>query len=78
MADDKQDTIAVRNALFTAADGKSLDAVMQGSIMAQAKLVVETAHSPVQARQILHHYFSMALDAVPTYWAERGRTGRDN
>lgn len=66
---DRQGMIAVRNAIFTAGDGRSLDVVLQGSLMAMSRLAVETADSEAQAAKILAHYFDIALTAIPYYWA---------
>lgn len=68
-AADKQGMIAVRNAIFTSGDGRSLDVVLQGGLMALCKLAVETADSEAQAAKILAHYFDIALTALPVYWA---------
>ncbi len=67
----KDATIAMRNAMFAVGDGMSLDAFMQGSIMAQAKMAAEVAETPEQSAEILAHYFNIAIDAIPYYWADR-------
>ncbi|UWF67335.1 MULTISPECIES: hypothetical protein [unclassified Brucella] len=67
----KDAVLAMRNAMFAVGDGMSLDAFMQGSIMAQAKMATETANTPEQAAEILTHYFNIAIDAIPHYWSER-------
>lgn len=71
MSPQKQAIIDVRNALFEAADGKPFGAVMQGIIMAQAKLTVACCGGdPVTAREQLARYHAMMMDAVPIYCAE--------
>ena len=61
--------------MFAVGDGISLDAFMQGSIMAQAKVVSEASDTPDEAIAVLAHYFNIAADAIPLYWSERsGRT----
>ncbi|MFV0800611.1 hypothetical protein EGJ57_04720 [Brucella anthropi] len=67
----KDAVLAMRNAMFAVGDGMSLDAFMQGSIMAQAKVVSEAAGTPEEAIAVLAHYFNIAADAIPLYWEER-------
>lgn len=62
---------AMRNAMFHVGYGMTLDAFMQGSIMAQARIVTEIAASPHEAAEILTKYFDLAIEAVPLYWKER-------
>ena len=67
----KENIINVRNAIFEAADGVTLDEAMQGIIMAQAKLVANTVSGDVQAaHDILERYRSMQTEAMPIYCAE--------
>lgn len=71
MTREKQATIDVRNALFEVADGKPFGSVMQGIIMAQAKLAAATCNGdPEQTRAQLAHYHAMMMEAVPIYCAE--------
>lgn len=67
----KDAVLAMRNAMFAVGDGMTLDAFMQGSIIAQAKMATETADSQEQAAQILSYYFNIALEAVEVYWTEK-------
>lgn len=67
----KDEILAMRNAMFAVGDGMSLDSFMQGSIMAQAKMAAETADTEEQAANILAHYFDIAMGALPVYWAQR-------
>lgn len=62
---------AMRNAMFHVGNGMTLDAFMQGSIMAQARIATEIAASPDEAAEILTKYFDLAIEAVPLYWKER-------
>jgi hypothetical protein len=67
----KANIIAVRNAIFEAGDGMTLDEVMQGIIMAQAKLVAHTVGGDEQAaRDVLERYRGMQTEALPIYCAE--------
>ena len=66
----KENILNVRNAIFEAADGVTLDEAMQGIIMAQAKLVANTVSGDVQAaHDILERYRSMQTEAMPIYCA---------
>lgn len=67
----KDEVLAIRNAMFVIGDGMSLDSFMQGSIMAQTRMAVETATSEHQAHDILTKYFNIAVDALPIYWADK-------
>lgn len=69
----KDEVLAMRNAMFTVGDGMSFDSFMQGSIMAQAKMAVETATSESQAFELLAGYFNIAVEALPLYWADKTR-----
>jgi hypothetical protein len=61
----------VRDAIFEAADGITLDEAMQGIIMAQAKLVAHTVGDDVQAaHDVLDRYRQMQTEAMPIYCAE--------
>jgi len=73
----KADVLKVRNALFEAGDGMTFDAFMQGSIMAQAKIATETASSPDEAAQSLMYYYNIAIQALPTYWADRSNLSHE-
>lgn len=67
----KANIIRVRDAIFTAGDGCTLDEVMQGIIMAQAKLVAHTVEGDEQAAaDILERYRGMQSEALPIYCAE--------
>lgn len=67
----RENVAKVRNAIFEAGDGMTLDEVMQGIIMAQAKLVAHTVGDDVgAAMDILKRYRSMQTDAMPIYCAE--------
>jgi hypothetical protein len=67
----KENIMRVRNAIFEAGDGMTLDEVLQGSIMAQAKLVAHTVGGDEQAaREVLQHYRKMQTEALPIYCAE--------
>lgn len=67
----KENIVKVRNAIFAAADGITLDEAMQGIIMAQAKLVAHTVGDDVQAaHDVLKRYRQMQTDAMPIYCAE--------
>jgi len=72
-AQTKAAIIAMRNAIFAVGDGMSFDALMQGSVMAQTKIAVETADSPEQAVELLAFYFNIAIEAVPAYWPDKSR-----
>lgn len=61
----------VRDAIFAAADGMSLDEAMQGIIMAQARLVAGIVGDDVPAAMdVLNRYREMQTDAMPIYCAE--------
>lgn len=67
----RQDTIEVRNALFGIADGKPADAVMQGIIMAQAKMAAGICKGDeTMTRAMLEEYHRMQMEAVPIYCTE--------
>lgn len=67
----KENVIRVRNAIFEAAEGITLDEAMQGIIMAQAKLVAHTVSGDERAAQdILERYRQMQSEAMPIYCAE--------
>lgn len=67
----KANVIKVRNAIFEAGDGMTLDEVMQGVIMAQAKLVANTVQGDERAAMdILERYRAMQTEALPIYCAE--------
>lgn len=68
---EKARILALRNAIFTTGDGMSFDAFMQGTIMAQTKIAVETADTPEQAADLLAKYFDIAMSAIPAYWLGR-------
>lgn len=71
MSAEKQATIDVRNALFEVADGKPFGSVMQGIIMAQAKIAAAACNGNAeQTRAQLAHYHAMMMDAVPIYCVE--------
>lgn len=71
MSAEKQATIEVRNAVFEVADGKPFGSVMQGIIMAQAKLAAATCGGNAeQTSAQLAHYHQIMMDAVPIYCAE--------
>lgn len=63
--------LEVRNAIFVAADGGSLDDMMCGSVMAQAKLIVDAADDLEMAEKIARHYLETMIDGLPHYWAEK-------
>lgn len=67
---DKDHIIKIRNAVFEAADGASLDVAMQGLIMAQGKLIASVANQPEEADHVLNIYYKMLRDALPLYCAE--------
>jgi len=70
-AAEKQQTIDVRNALFAAADGKPFGSVMNGIIMAQAKLAAEACKgNPDETRANLAYYHAIMMEAVPIYCEE--------
>jgi hypothetical protein len=67
----KNATIEVRNALFAVADGKPVEAVIQGTIMAHAKLVANACDGNVtKTRAVLEQWHRVMMDAVPIYCAE--------
>jgi hypothetical protein len=67
----KANIVKVRNAIFAAADGMTLDEAMQGIIMAQAKLVAHAVGDDVQAaNNVLERYRQMQTEAMPIYCAE--------
>lgn len=70
---EKDAIIAMRNTIFIAGEGMSLESFMLGSIMAQTQMVIEAAESPEQASEILSYFFNVALESVPVYWKERAR-----
>lgn len=71
MSTEKKATIDVRNALFEVADGKPFGAVMQGIIMAQAKLAAATCGGDAaQTAEQLRYYHGLMMEAVPIYCAE--------
>jgi len=61
----------VRNAIFIAANGGSIDDMMAGSVMAQAKLLVEHSPDIETAEKLARHYLERMIDALPMYWAEK-------
>lgn len=64
----KENVINVRNAIFGAADGMTLDEAMQGIIMAQAKLVANAVGGDVSAaHDVLEKYRRMQSEAMPLY-----------
>ena len=66
----KENVIKVRNAIFESGDGMTLDEVMQGVIMAQAKLVASTVKGDTGAAlAILEKYRAMQTEAMPIYCA---------
>ena len=67
----RENVISIRNAIFEAADGMTLDEAMQGIIMAQARLVANTVAGDVRAaRDVLETYRRMQSEAMPIYCAE--------
>ena len=66
----KQNIIFVRDAVFKAGDGKSLDEVMQGTTMAQGKLIASIARDPDASRKIVDHYYQILRDAMDAYCSE--------
>lgn len=71
MSKDKQATIEVRNALFAVADGKPVEDVIQGTIMAHAKMVASACEGDVaKTRAVLEQWHRVMMDAVPIYCAE--------
>ena len=71
MSNDKQATIAVRNALFEVADGKPVEAVIQGVIMAHAKMVASACNGDVaRTKAVLEQWHGVMMQAVPIYCAE--------
>lgn len=71
MSNDKQATIEVRNALFDVADGKPVEAVIMGTIMAHAKLVASACGGDVaRTTAVLEQWHRVMMDAVPLYCAE--------
>jgi hypothetical protein len=65
---DRENIIKVRNAIFEAGDGLTLDEVMQGIIMAQAKLVANTVEGDDKAADaILEKYRQLQTEAMPIY-----------
>lgn len=67
----RENVAIVRNAIFEAGDGMTLDEIMQGIIMAQAKLVAHTVRGDERAaRDILERYRQMQTEAMPIYCAE--------
>lgn len=71
MSAEKQATIDVRNAIFEIADGKPFGSIMQGIVMAQAKLAAATCGGdPAQTAEQLRFYNKIMMEAVPIYCAE--------
>lgn len=71
MTQDKQATIEVRNALFDVADGKPVEAVIMGTIMAHAKLVASACNGDVaKTTAVLEQWHRVMMEAVPMYCAE--------
>lgn len=67
----KQDTIDVRNALFLVADGKPVEAVIMGTIMAHAKLVASACEGDIaKTTAVLEQWHRVMMEAVPLYCAE--------
>lgn len=71
MSPDKQATIEVRNALFEVADGKPVEAVIMGTIMAHAKMVANACDGDVaKTSAVLEQWHRVMMDSVPIYCAE--------
>ena len=67
----KENIIRVRNAIFEAGDGITLDEIMQGIMMAQAKLVAHAVNGDeLEAHKILEQYRRYQSEAMPIYCAE--------
>jgi hypothetical protein len=67
----KKATIEVRNALFDVADGKPVEAVIQGTIMAHAKMVASACNGDVaKTTAVLEQWHGVMMQAVPIYCAE--------
>lgn len=73
----KEQVIDVRNAIFEACDGCTLDEAMQGIMMAQARLVAETVHGDEDAaRDVIERYRQWQSEALPIYCAETFSTSQ--
>lgn len=67
----KQKVIDLRNAIFEAADGLTIDEMMQGTTMAQAKLLAATlCGDEAEAGNVLQKYRRIQSDAMSIYCAE--------
>lgn len=67
----KEKIIALRNAIFEAADGCLLDESMQAIIMAQSRIVAHAVGGDGDAaHMLLGHYREMQSDAMPIYCAD--------
>jgi hypothetical protein len=67
---EKEQIIAIRNAVLKSADGCTLDATMQGTIMAQGKLIASTGITPDQCRDVADRYYKILCDSFELYCAE--------
>jgi hypothetical protein len=66
-----QATIDVRNAIFAVADGKPVESVIMGTIMAHAKLVASACDGDeAKTRAVLEQWHRVMMDAVPIYCVE--------
>ncbi len=65
-----ENILEVRDALFTVGDGKTLNVVMMGTLMAQGKLIASVIRDPDQARNAVDNYYSILRDAMDAYCRE--------
>jgi hypothetical protein len=71
MADEeKEQIIAIRNAVFEASDGASLHVAMQGTIMAQGKMIASAVRDPDEAIAVLDRYYEILRNGMSRYCAE--------
>lgn len=71
MSAEKEATLEVRNAIFEVADGLPFGAVMQGILMAQAKLAAATCDGDeIKTTAVLAEYHAVMMRAVPIYCVE--------
>ena len=66
----RKKVLDVRDAVFEAADGKALDVVMLGTLMAQGKIIASVVRDPDQARKMVDGYHAILRAAMDAYCKE--------